>query len=286
MSKPLRGLGRGLGALLGDAPAAAAAPGASGLNEIPVGSIRPNPRQPRQSFPREAMEELERSIEALGVLVPIIVRPLGGSPPLYELVAGERRWRAASAVRLPSVPAIVRDIDDRASLELAVVENLQRANLDPIEEAMGFANLMDEYDYTQERLAERLGRSRPSIANALRLLALPDAVKAELRDGRLSTGHAKAILAFPESERVAAALRAVRDGLSVRDLERLAARRKSPAASRAKKSADLEAAEARLRYRFGTAVTIAAGPRGGRIELKYASPEELVRIVDLLLNES
>jgi ParB family chromosome partitioning protein len=287
MSKPPRGLGRGLGALLGDAgPARTAAP-ESGLTPVAVGSIRPNPRQPRQFFEPEAMADLQRSIEALGVLVPIIVRPLGGNPPSYELIAGERRWRASAALGLATIPAIVRDASDEQSLELAVVENLQRANLDPIEEAMGFANLLEEYAYTQERLAERLGRSRPAIANALRLLSLPDEVKAELRAGRLTTGHAKALLAFPESERAAAAARAVRDGLSVRALEALAARRKTKGPAPAVRAdPDLAAAEARLRYRLGTAVAILPSARGGKIDIKYASAEELLRIVDVLLGES
>jgi ParB family chromosome partitioning protein len=286
MSKPPRGLGRGLGALLGDAPPAVAQPQAGGLVQVPVAAIRPNPRQPRTIFNAEAMAELERSIAALGVLVPIIVRPLGGTPSQYELVAGERRWRAASAVRLETIPAIVRQVDSRESLEVAVVENLQRANLDPIEEAMGFANLMEEYEYTQERLAERLGRSRPAVANALRLLALPDSVKAELREGRLTIGHAKAILAFPEAERVPMALRAVREGSSVRELERLAARRKERAEPRRFiKGPDIEAAEESLRFRLGAAVAIVPGTRGGRIEIRYSTPDELIRIADLLLGE-
>lgn len=151
---------------------------------------------------------------------------------------------------------------------------------------MGFANLIEEYAYTQERLAERLGRSRPAVANALRLLTLPDEVKAELRAGRLTAGHAKALLAFPEGERTALALRAVREGLSVRALEALAARRKSaPAAVRAK-SADVAAAEEQLRYRLGSAVSILPSSRGGKIEIKYASSEELIRIVDVVLGES
>jgi ParB family chromosome partitioning protein len=287
MSKPQRGLGRGLGALLGEkSPAPSAQPSAPGLTAVPVGSIRPNPLQPRQHFEPEAMAELQRSIQALGVLVPIIVRPLAGDPPCFELVAGERRWRACAALGLPAIPAIVRDISGRESLELAVVENLQRANLDPIEEAMGFSNLLEEYGYTQERLAERLGRSRPAVANALRLLSLPDQVKSELRAGRLTTGHAKALLAFPEDERVPAALRAVREGLSVRALEALAGRAKAPRPLRAPKSPDLEAAEGRLRYRLGSAVVIVPASRGGRIEIKYASAEELIRIVDVVLGES
>ncbi|MGH7756822.1 MAG: ParB/RepB/Spo0J family partition protein, partial [Vulcanimicrobiaceae bacterium] len=191
MSAPKRGLGRGLGALLGDDETRPE----NDLRQIPVAAIRPNPQQPRTNFDAQALVELESSIRELGVLVPIIVRPVGDAG--YELIAGERRWRAAAAARLELIPAIVRSADDRASLELAVVENLQRENLDPLEEAMGFAHLIDEYDFTQERLAERLGRSRPAVANALRLLGLSDPIKAALRAGSMSAGHARALLAVP-----------------------------------------------------------------------------------------
>ena len=177
-----RGLGRGLGALLGDQRPAETE--ARPTNDVPVDAIRPNPRQPRKTFDADGLAELEQSIRELGVLVPIIVRPLAATPGVYELVAGERRWRAAAAAGLTPIPAIVRDVDDRTSLEVAIVENLQRQGLDPLEEAMGFQHLIDEFAFTQERVAERVGKSRPAVTNALRLLALEDGVKARLTPRR------------------------------------------------------------------------------------------------------
>ncbi|MBD5634314.1 MAG: ParB/RepB/Spo0J family partition protein, partial [Candidatus Eremiobacteraeota bacterium] len=244
-----------------------------------------------KTFAPAALAELEQSIRELGVLVPIIVRPLpvtDGSSPAYELIAGERRWRAAAAARLETVPAIVREADDRTSLELAVVENLQRQDLDPLEEAMGFQHLIDEYGFTQERLAERIGKSRPAVANALRLLALPDALKALLRSGSISAGHARALLGVDAAERQGLAERIVRDGLTVRDIERFGERRRSPREKRSKsksaRSPDLETLESRLRYALGAPVAIArAAAGGGSIEIRYADESDLGRIVDILL---
>lgn len=285
MSAPKRGLGRGLDALLG----ADRAP-ATGLQEIPVGAIRPNPQQPRKTFDVEALGELERSIAELGVLVPIIVRPLPprDGAPQFELIAGERRWRAATAARLATIPAIVRDADDRTSLEVAVVENLQRKDLDPLEEAMGFQHLLDEHGFTQERLAERLGKSRPAITNALRLLGLPDAIKILLRSGTLSVGHARALLGVPIERREAVASRVARDGLTVRDIERLGRHRKHAPANVtpvAAKSADHLDVERRLRYALGAPVTIVAGSSGGRLEIRFGNESDLARIVDVLLGD-
>jgi ParB family chromosome partitioning protein len=290
MSAQKRGLGRGLDALLGPERAGNAASG-NGLVEIRVDAIRPNPRQPRKTFAPAALAELEQSIRELGVLVPILVRPVPialGERPAYELIAGERRWRAAAAARLETIPAIVRDADDRSSLEVAVVENLQRADLDPLEEAMGFAHLIEEYGYTQERLAERIGKSRPAVANALRLLNLSDPIKALVRSGALSVGHARALLAIDTSERQAVAERIVRDGLTVRDVERLGERRRSsaPPAAPRRPSPDRDALEARLRYALGAPVAIVAGVKGGRIEIRYADEGDLGRIVEALLPDA
>ncbi len=285
MSAPRRGLGRGLDALLG----ATSAPAASGLTQIRVDAIRPNPQQPRKTFAASSLAELEQSIRELGVLVPVIVRPLGTAPSAgFELIAGERRWRAAAAARLETIPAIVRDADDRSSLELAVVENLQREDLDPIEEAMGFQHLIDEYGFTQERLAERIGKSRPAVTNALRLLGLSDPLKAKLREGLISFGHAKALLAIAPALREEIAARIVRDGLSVRDVERLGERRKpaSKATVARAKSPDLEALEARLRYALGSPVVLVPGPAGGRIEVRYSSDDDLTRILDIIAPEA
>lgn len=287
MSAPKRGLGRGLEALLGSERSLA-----PGLFELPVDSIRPNSQQPRQTFSAEALDELRRSIVELGVLVPIIVRPLarGQGPVSYELIAGERRWRAATAAQLGTIPAIVRQADDQASLEFAVVENLQRQDLDPLEEAMGYQHLIDEYRFTQEGLAERLGKSRPAVANALRLLTLADPIKARLRSGALSAGHARALLAVPLERREALAARVQREHLTVRDIERLGAARRAVSSkalpASPAKTPDLLDVENRLRYRLGAPVAIVAtGPAGGRVEIRYGDIGDLTRIVDVLLGE-
>ena len=284
-----RGLGRGLSALLGDESTAdvTTAPVKRDLQQVPLAKIVPNPHQPRTSFAPEALEELRASIAAFGVLVPVIVRERGEG---YELIAGERRVRAAKAAGLESIPALVRASDDRESLEVAIIENLQRENLDPLEEAMGFQHLMESYSFTQEQVAERVGKSRPAIANAMRLLSLSDGVKQFVRDGKLSAGHARALLALPVERREAAARRAVDEGLSVRALERLtqdgASKRARANANVQRASADDEAFIERLRYRYGTKVRVVANERGGTIELQYSDPSDLTRIVDLLLGES
>jgi ParB family chromosome partitioning protein len=285
VSRPKRGLGRGLGALLGDEPSHSG----GGLLQIAIDRIRPNPQQPRRSFNAASLAELEQSIREVGVLVPVIVRA-SSEPGVYELIAGERRWRAAAAARLPSIPAVVRAADDGASLELAVVENLQREDLDPLEEAAGLAHLIEEYGYTQERLAERLGKSRPAVANALRLLGLSDPVKVHLRSGALSVGHARALLAADPDERETLAERAVREGLTVRDIERLAGsqnRSRTPVPRpQAVKDPHIDGAEGRLRYRLGARVAIVPGGRGGRIEIRYSDDADLMRIVDVMLGDA
>ncbi|HEY9180870.1 MAG TPA: ParB/RepB/Spo0J family partition protein, partial [Candidatus Baltobacteraceae bacterium] len=219
-SAPKRGLGRGLGALLGDPPAtsATAAPLVDAIRQVPVDRIRPNPHQPRKTFDPQSLDELKASIAEHGVLVPVLVRERGDG---FELIAGERRWRACAALQRATVPAIVRASDDRESLEVAIIENLQRENLNALEEAAGFAQLIDAHDFTQEQVAQRLGKSRPAVTNALRLLGLPEPIKALIADGSLSAGHARAILAAPEAQRVELARRSAQLGLSVRALERI-----------------------------------------------------------------
>jgi ParB family chromosome partitioning protein len=282
VSAPKRGLGRGLGVLLGEDPRSHD----DGLKAVRVDAIRPNPQQPRKTFDAASLAELEQSIRELGVLVPIIVRPLGASAgAAYELIAGERRWRAAAAARLETIPAIVREAGDEASLELALVENLQRQDLDPLEEAMGYQHLLEQYRFTQERLAERIGKSRPAISNALRLLTLSDAIKARLRSGGLTVGHARALLALEEKERDAVAARVEREGLTVRDVERLGEPRKTlPRTPRpARNAPDVEAVETKLRYRLAAPVAIVPTGAGGRIEIRYADAADLARLVDVLL---
>jgi ParB family chromosome partitioning protein len=295
MSAPKRGLGRGLGALLGPAGSIAAAaasapvaPARTGLIDVSVAAIAPNPHQPRTTFDAAALDELRASIAELGVLVPIIVRKLAGDK--FELIAGERRWRAATAAGLATIPALVRDADDKESLEVAIIENLQRENLDPLEEAMGFAHLMEAFDFTQEQVAQRVGRSRPTIANALRLLTLSDAIKALVREGKLSAGAARTLLAIPADKREAIAKRAADEGLSVRVLEAMARepgespkpKTPAPAAVDPETSAVVD----RLRYKFATQVALTRRERGGSIEIRFSDDDELLRIVDVLLGDS
>jgi ParB family chromosome partitioning protein len=283
-----RGLGRGLGAFLGDAPTTdiTTAP-PRGLLQLSVSRIVPNPNQPRTTFDPAALDELRASIAEFGVLVPIIVRPSGDR---FELIAGERRWRAAVAARLETIPAIVRHADERESLEVAIIENLQRENLDPLEEAMGFAHLMEAYGFTQERVAERLGRSRSAVANSLRLLSLSDNVKALVRSSAISAGHARALLALPPAQRESVANRIVRAGLTVRAVEQLARpavrARKPSAAAPAATSNDHEQLLEQLRYKLATHVAIVAREPGGAIEIRYADAADLLRIADVLLGAS
>jgi ParB family chromosome partitioning protein len=275
-------LGRGLAALLGDS----AVPTQSThdvVRDIPLSEIVPNPFQPRKTFATEHLAQLTASIAELGVLVPVIVRRRDDG---YELIAGERRWRACAALQRPTIPAIIRATDDRQTLEVAIVENLQREDLNPLEEAAGFAHLMDEYGLTQDDVAKRVGRSRPAIANALRLLTLDAAIKAMLADGSLSAGHARTLLAAPAEQRFVLAQRTVREGLSVRALERLvnaSAAVAKPTTRRSALSADESAFESRLRERFGTRAALIRSGRGGRIELRFHDETELLRLGDLLL---
>ncbi|MBV8725471.1 MAG: ParB/RepB/Spo0J family partition protein [Candidatus Eremiobacteraeota bacterium] len=285
MSDRKRGLGRGLAALLGESavPVAAAH---EVVRDIPLAEIRPNPFQPRKNFDEATLDELKASIAEYGVLVPIIVRRQGET---YELIAGERRWRACAALSRATIPAIVRTSDDRQTLEFAIVENLQREDLNPLEEAAGFEHLMEEYGFTQEELSRRLGKSRPAVANALRLLGLPEPIKAMVAGGRLSAGHARALLGAPESMRLPLAERCRKEGLTVRALERLVERLKGTAPRRASAPHPLSPEErdfeARLRERFGTHVALVRYGSGGRIELRFADDAELMRLGDVLLGE-
>jgi ParB family transcriptional regulator, chromosome partitioning protein len=293
-SAPKRGLGRGLGALLGDAPvptapAAHAAPGGEVVRQIPVDRIRPNPNQPRKTFDGEALEELKASILEHGVLVPILVRELEDG---YELIAGERRWRASAAAQRTTIPAIVRPSTTVESLEVAIIENLQREDLNALEEAAGIAQLIESHDFTQEQVAQRLGKSRPAVTNALRLLTLPEAIKALVADGQLTAGHARAVLAAPEGARLELAQRVVRDGLSVRALERIVAVLLQPAEPKAKTTGNGRALspddiefESRVRMKFGAPVALRRGGKGGSIEIKFTSESDLIRIAEILLEQ-
>jgi ParB family transcriptional regulator, chromosome partitioning protein len=283
-----RGLGRGLGALL-PAEAAAAPPptptiGGPALREVPVERLRPNPRQPRRAFDEEPLASLTASVAALGVLQPLLVRELGAGE--YELIAGERRWRAAQRAGLPTVPVLVRQADDLASLEQAVVENLHRADLNPLEEAAAYAQLLEDFALTHEQLAARVGRSRAAVSNTLRLLQLPAPIQRFLVDGTLTAGHARALLgsvdpAFQE----ALAARAVREGLSVRVVEEAVRAREGGTAAKPSRSrspanrpAGFVELEDLLAEHLATRVTVEEQGRRGRIVIEFAGLDDLERI--------
>jgi ParB family chromosome partitioning protein len=281
------GLGRGLGALLpgGDTTVA---PGEGdqaeqGLSEIEIEQIHPNPRQPRSAFRQEELEELAASIREQGVLQPVVVRPRsqGG----YELLVGERRLRASKLAGATRVPAIIRQVDDRQALEQAIVENVQRADLDALEEALAYRNLIDLFELTQEETARRVGKSRVHVTNMLRLLELPDEVKALIGDGRIQAGHARALLQIRDAEKqIAVARRAAERGLTVRQIEELA-REQAPKTDgerepRRRRYPDLEES---LADHLGTEVRIEAGRGKGRVMISFGNRDDLHRIVELLL---
>jgi ParB family chromosome partitioning protein len=276
-------LGRGLAALIGDvrpepeAPAPGERP--KGQRRVPIAFIRPNPRNPRRSYDDADLADLAQSIREKGVVQPLLVRPLPGSD-VFEIIAGERRWRAAQRAGLHDVPVIIREATDKESLELAIIENVQRADLNALEEALGYHQLIDEHGYTQAELAEVIGKSRPHIANTLRLLKLPDEVKAFLRDGKLSAGHARTLVALGEGEAVTAARRIVEAGLSVREAEALGGSersggKKAKKTTPAGKDADTMALEKSLADRLGLAVTIDHKANGGEVRVRYSTLEQL-----------
>jgi ParB family transcriptional regulator, chromosome partitioning protein len=283
------GLGRGLGALLPtsdqEKQTVSSAPGATapGLIEIPVGEIHPNPRQPRMMFRDEELEELADSIRAQGVLQPVVVRPRGQGG--FELLVGERRLRASKLAGATRVPAIVREVDDRQALEQAVVENVQRADLDALEEALAYRNLIDLFELTQEETARRVGKSRVHVTNLLRLLDLPEEIKAFISEGKLQAGHARALLQIRDREKqIATARRAAERGMTVRQIEEVA--RSQDVAKPAKETPKrrFPDQEETLSDHLGTDVRIEAGRGRGRIVISFGSRDDLHRIVEVLLN--
>ncbi len=313
MAKPA--LGRGLGALLGGNPALttsappAPAPTSSGtapapaptapvddrerVHRVPLTKIRPSTLQPRKEFAPEALKELADSIREQGIVQPLIVRLNHG---YYELIAGERRWRASQLLNLPDVPVIVREADDRSVLELALIENLQRENLNPLEEALGYQQLGEQFQLTQEEIATKVGKSRAAVANATRLLKLPASVQGFIRDGRMSVGHAKVILGLAdEKSQKLAAERIIKDGLNVRQTEGLVtklqsrATRKTEAEVPSAATAELpsgdphvSALEAKLREVFATKVKVNYALGKGSVEITFYSDAELDRVLQLL----
>ena len=283
--KVQRGLGRGLGALLGDVVEEAAevrsepqAP-ADAVRMLPIRLIDPNRDQPRRSFDEAALEELAASIRAVGVIQPVIVQQAGER---YTIIAGERRYRASRLAGLEEIPAIVRDWDAQRRLEAALIENLQRDDLNPVEEAMGVRRLMDEAGLTQELVAQRLGKSRPAVANLLRLLTLPESVLALLKAGKLSAGHARALVTVDPARQVQLANLTVQQGWSVRQLERICAQPVKPPRPRVVRDAQIGELESMARELFGTRVKLDGNADSGRITLYYYNGDDLQRIWDVL----
>jgi ParB family transcriptional regulator, chromosome partitioning protein len=293
MNEPARkrpaGLGRGLSALLGEQvreePVAAAGERSPGVRIVPVAELEPHPEQPRRHFDEDALDELAGSIAARGMIQPIVVRPHRGG---YQIVAGERRWRAAQRARLHPVPVIVRDFDEAETLELALVENIQREDLNAIEEAEAYSKLISRFGHSQEALGRIVHKSRSHIANLLRLLDLPATVRSALAEGKLSMGHARALITADDPETLARQV--IERGLSVRETERLA-RSARPSASRprgnggADKDADIMALERQLGDLLGLSVKIAYGNGSGAVTLGFSSLDQLDLICQRLTGE-
>jgi ParB family chromosome partitioning protein len=306
---PRNALGRGLGALIREpetqpaaAPAAPTAPAAAatgtatapareaqtgGPRQIDIDLIDPSPYQPRTRFREEALDELARSIMTSGIIQPVVARAIGSR---FQLIAGERRWRAAQRAGLDRVPAILRDVSDELALEMTLVENIQREDLNPIEQARAFDRLMDEFQLTQEAVAERTGKDRTTVANAIRLLKLEPVILDLIEEGRLSAGHGRALLAVPDSGlRLRFAQRAARGGLTVRQIERLASRRArvSAATATAHPDANIRAALEELQRHLGTRVYLRAKTkvRPGQLILEFYEDAQLMGIYDRLMKD-
>jgi len=279
-----KGLGTGLSALFGSA---AIDPLANDFVYLPISKVEPRQGQPRTDFDEAALQELAESIREHGVLQPLTVRDLGGG--FYQIIAGERRWRAARLAGLTEIPARVIEADEQKATELALVENLQREDLNPVEEALGYKTLVDEYGLTQEEVARRVGKTRPVVANAMRLLALPASVLDMLKSGEISVGAARALLALEDPEAIEqAAAEVVRTGMSVREVERLVKRIKSESARPKRRKKDdaildyVAELEERLTKTLGRRAKIVYGPKKGKIEIEYYDQDDFERLYALL----
>jgi len=277
-------LGRGLAALLGEDPAAGRE---STIQLIPIDLLSPGPFQPRTQVDPTELAALAASIREQGVLQPILARPDPSAPGQYQIIAGERRWRASQQAGLHDIPALVRALEDTAAMAAALVENLQREDLNPIDEGEGYRRLMEEFSLTQERVADSVGKSRSHVANTIRLLKLPPSVQTELRRGGLSAGHARALLTHPDPARAAQAV--IAQGLNVRQTEALAAKsNEEPGArkrERAAKDPDTALIERDLQHRLGLGVSITHRGRGGTVQISYKSFEQLEGLIALLMRD-
>jgi ParB family chromosome partitioning protein len=288
--KPTR-LGRGLAALIGDMAVmegARVTESGSGSKRLPVDFIIANRANPRRTFDPDQLEELTNSIREKGVMSPLLVRPTD-DPNIFELIAGERRWRASQMAGLHDVPVIVRDVDDKEALELAIIENVQRADLNPLEEAMGYGQLIEQFDYTQQDLAQVIGKSRSHVANTLRLLRLPEDVRGMVASGTLTAGHARTLITVEDP--AALARQIVDKGLSVREAEALSQQRDLPkrkplADTGEQRDADTLALERRLSDALGLSVSLSHSERGGKLEIRYKTLEQLDNICVRLTGRS
>jgi ParB family chromosome partitioning protein len=276
--KPTR-LGRGLAALIGDMASlegARVTESGSGGKKLPLEFIIPNRANPRRTFNDEQLEELTNSIREKGVMSPLLVRPTD-DPNIFELIAGERRWRASQKAGLHDVPVIVRDVDDKEALELAIIENVQRADLNPLEEAMGYGQLIEQFEYTQQDLAQVIGKSRSHVANTLRLLKLPEDVRGMVSSGTLTAGHARTLITVEDPTALAQEI--VEKGLSVREAEALSQQRdlpaKKPVVGRTEPDTDTLALQRRLADALGLTVALNHSEKGGKLEIRYKTLEQL-----------
>jgi len=283
-----RRLGRGLATLLGDAATDPPPARARGPRRAPIEFLRPNPRNPRTQFRESDLADLTASIREKGIIQPIVVRTVVGVENVYEIIAGERRWRAAQAAGLIDVPVVIQEADDKEALELAIIENVQRADLNAIEEAKGYERLASEFGYSQSEIAKIIGKSRAHVANTLRLLNLPEATRKLLSEGAISAGHGRALLAVAHPDAVAR--RIVEEGLTVRDIESLGKAprapetksAKSPAKSGIDKDADTRAMEKLLSDALGMRVSIRHQGEGGEIGVRYETLDQLDALCQLL----
>jgi ParB family transcriptional regulator, chromosome partitioning protein len=275
-------LGRGLAALIGDMAAETSVDRPRGQRRLPTAALRPNPRNPRRAFPNAELDELVASLRERGIIQPIVARPVQGAADVYEIIAGERRWRAAQRAGLHEVPVVIIEATDAEALQLAIIENVQRADLNPLEEAEGYRALIEEFGNSQDEIAKIVGKSRSHVANTLRLLKLPETIKSYIHSGKLFAGHARMLIGQPDAERLAEEI--VTHGLNVRQVESLAreaAERggKSRGARAVRrgvgKNANLVALEKRISDALGLAVSINEAKRGGVLNIRYRSLDQL-----------